>query len=54
MTPSLSRWEHSGGCGAAAMQDQWDPSCNPEQKNTLTNPNPGYTAKVVTPKTLEP
>ena len=46
--------EHSGGCGVAALQEQWEASCDPTKKFTYTNPNPGYTAKVTTPKMIEP
>ena len=53
-TLTLTRWEHSGGCGVAALQDQWEASCDPEKKFTYTNPNPGYTAKVVMLEMIDP
>ena len=51
---TLTRWEHSGGCGVAALQDQWEASCDPAKKFTYTNPNPGYTAKVVMLEMIDP
>ena len=53
-TLTLTRWEHSGGCGVAALQDQWEASCDPAKKFTYTNPNPGYTAKVVMLEMIDP
>ena len=54
LTLTLTRWEHSGGCGVAALQSQWEASCDPAKKFTYTNPNPGHTAKVVMLEMIEP